>query len=62
MLVFTRTKLTASRLASRGSTDTMAATAIHSIARRLTETKALEGFKAGEIRVLGSDRRSGPRG
>ncbi len=52
VLVFTRTKLTASRLASWLDRHGVAATAIHSDRAQSDRTKALEGFKAGEIRVL----------
>ncbi len=52
VLVFTRTKLAASRLASWLDRHGVAATAIHSDRAQADRTKALEGFKAGEIRVL----------
>ncbi len=52
VLVFTRTKLTASRLASWLDRRGVAATAIHSDRAQADRTRALEGFKAGEIRVL----------
>ena len=52
VLVFTRTKLAASRLASWLDRHGVAATAIHSDRAQSDRTKALEGFKAGEIRVL----------
>jgi ATP-dependent RNA helicase RhlE len=52
VLVFTRTKLTASRLASWLDRHGVAATAIHSDRAQSDRTKALDGFKAGEIRVL----------
>ncbi len=52
VLVFTRTKLTASRLASWLDRNGVAATAIHSDRAQSDRTKALEGFKNGEIRVL----------
>jgi ATP-dependent RNA helicase RhlE len=52
VLVFTRTKLTASRLASWLDRNDVAATAIHSDRAQSDRTKALDGFKNGEIRVL----------
>jgi ATP-dependent RNA helicase RhlE len=52
VLVFTRTKLAASRLASSLDRRDVAATAIHSDRAQSDRTKALEAFKAGEIRVL----------
>ena len=52
VLVFTRTKLTASRLASWLDRHDVAATAIHSDRAQSDRTKALEAFKNGEIRVL----------
>ncbi len=52
VLVFTRTKLTASRLASWLDRHGVASTAIHSDRAQSDRTKALEGFKQGEIRVL----------
>ena len=52
VLVFTRTKLTASRLASWLDRHGVAATAIHSDRAQADRTKALEGFKNGEIRCL----------
>jgi ATP-dependent RNA helicase RhlE len=52
VLVFTRTKLAASRLASWLDRDGIEATAIHSDRAQADRTRALEGFKAGEIRVL----------
>jgi len=52
VLVFTRTKLTASRLASWLDRRGVAATAIHSDRAQADRTRALEGFKAGEIRIL----------
>jgi ATP-dependent RNA helicase RhlE len=52
VLVFTRTKLAASRLASWLDRHDVAATAIHSDRAQSDRTKALEAFKAGEIRVL----------
>ena len=50
--MFTRTKLAASRLASWLDRHGVAATAIHSDRAQSDRTKALEAFKAGEIRVL----------
>jgi ATP-dependent RNA helicase RhlE len=52
VLVFTRTKLAASRLASRLDRDGLDAVAIHSDRTQPERTRALEGFKSGEIRVL----------
>jgi ATP-dependent RNA helicase RhlE len=52
VLVFTRTKLAASRLASWLDRRGIAATAIHSDRSQGDRIKALEAFKAGEIRVL----------
>jgi len=52
VLVFTRTKLAASRLASWLDRHDVAATAIHSDRAQADRTRALEAFKAGEIRVL----------
>ena len=52
VLVFTRTKLAASRLAHWLDRHNIAATAIHSDRAQSDRTKALDGFKAGEIRVL----------
>ena len=52
VLVFTRTKLAASRLASRLDREGLDAVAIHSDRSQPERTRALEGFKAGEIRVL----------
>jgi ATP-dependent RNA helicase RhlE len=52
VLVFTRTKLAASRLASRLDRDGINAVAIHSDRSQPERTRALEGFKSGEIRVL----------
>ena len=52
VLVFTRTKLAASRLASWLDRNGVAATAIHSDRAQSDRTKALEAFKGGEIRVL----------
>jgi ATP-dependent RNA helicase RhlE len=52
VLVFTRTKLAASRLASWLDRRGIAATAIHSDRAQADRLRALDGFKAGEIRVL----------
>ncbi|HYH93684.1 MAG TPA: DEAD/DEAH box helicase [Candidatus Saccharimonadales bacterium] len=52
VLVFTRTKLAASRLATRLDREGIDAVAIHSDRSQPERTRALEGFKSGEIRVL----------
>jgi len=52
VLVFTRTKLAASRLASWLDRHGVASTAIHSDRAQSDRTKALEAFKNGEIRCL----------
>jgi ATP-dependent RNA helicase RhlE len=52
VLVFTRTKIAASRLAARLDRDGINAVAIHSDRTQPERTRALEGFKNGEIRVL----------
>ncbi len=52
VLVFTRTKLAASRLASRLDREGIDAVAIHSDRSQPERTRALEGFKTGAIRVL----------
>ena len=52
VLVFTRTKLAASRLASRLDREGLDAVAIHSDRSQPERTRALDGFKSGEIRVL----------
>jgi ATP-dependent RNA helicase RhlE len=52
VLVFTRTKLAASRLAARLDRAGLDAVAIHSDRSQPERTRALEGFKNGEIRVL----------
>ena len=52
VLVFTRTKLAASRLAARLDREGVDAVAIHSDRSQPERTRALEGFKSGEIRVL----------
>jgi ATP-dependent RNA helicase RhlE len=52
VLVFTRTKLAASRLASILDREGLDAVAIHSDRTQPERTRALEGFKAGTVRVL----------
>ncbi len=52
LLVFTRTKIAASRLASELARDGLAAVAIHSDRTQGERTRALADFKAGEIQVL----------
>ncbi|MBF8290099.1 MAG: box helicase-like protein [Chloroflexi bacterium] len=52
VLVFTRTKIGASRLASYLDRRGLEAVAIHSDRTQPERTRALEGFKAGDIRVL----------
>jgi len=52
VLVFTRTKLAATRLASILDRQGLEAVAIHSDRSQPERTRALEGFKSGEIRVL----------
>ena len=52
VLVFTRTKLAASRLASWLDRHGLDAVAIHSDRSQPERTRALEEFKTGEIRVL----------
>jgi ATP-dependent RNA helicase RhlE len=52
VLVFTRTKLAASRLASILDRQGLDAVAIHSDRTQPERTRALEGFKTGDIRVL----------
>ncbi|CAN5552630.1 ATP-dependent RNA helicase RhlE [soil metagenome] len=52
VLVFTRTKIAASRLASQLDRDGIAAVAIHSDRTQGERTRALEAFKRGEVRVL----------
>ena len=52
VLVFTRTKLAASRLASILDRQGLDAVAIHSDRSQPERTRALEGFKGGDIRVL----------
>jgi ATP-dependent RNA helicase RhlE len=50
--VFTRTKLAASRLAAQLDRDGLDAVAIHSDRSQPERTRALQGFKSGEIRIL----------
>jgi ATP-dependent RNA helicase RhlE len=52
VLVFTRTKLAASRLATYLDRRGLDAVAIHSDRSQPERTRALEGFKTGDIRVL----------
>ena len=52
VLVFTRTKIGASRLATYLDRRGLDAVAIHSDRTQPERTRALEGFKSGEIRVL----------
>jgi len=52
VLVFTRTKLAASRLATRLDREGIDAVAIHSDRSQPERTRALAGFKSGEIRIL----------
>ena len=52
VLVFTRTKLAASRRAARLDREGLDAVAIHSDRSQPERTRALEGFKSGEVRVL----------
>jgi len=52
VLVFVRTRLGASRLASQLVRDGIDATAIHSDRTQQERTEALAGFKEGKIRVL----------
>ena len=52
VLVFMRTKHGANRLAKQLSKDGLEATAIHGNKSQGARTKALEGFKKGEFRVL----------
>ncbi len=52
VLVFTRTKIGASRLATYLDRRGLEAVAIHSDRSQPERTRALEGFKTGEIRVL----------
>ena len=52
VLVFTRTKLAASRLAAILDRQGIEAVAIHSDRTQPERTRALEGFKAGTVRVL----------
>ncbi len=52
VLVFTRTKRGANRLASQLGADGLAAAAIHGNKSQGARTRALSGFKEGRIRVL----------
>ncbi len=52
VLVFTRTKIAASRLAARLDREGIEAVAIHSDRTQPERTRALEAFKNGELRVL----------
>jgi len=52
VLVFTRTKHGANRLAEQLETDGLAASAIHGNKSQGARTKALANFKAGKVRVL----------
>jgi ATP-dependent RNA helicase RhlE len=52
VLVFTRTKLAASRLAAILDREGLDAVAIHSDRTQPERTRALEGFKEGTVRVL----------
>jgi ATP-dependent RNA helicase RhlE len=52
VLVFTRTKHGANRLAERLERDGIVAAAIHGNKSQSARTKALSGFKTGEVRVL----------
>ncbi|MES9970783.1 MAG: DEAD/DEAH box helicase [Candidatus Thiodiazotropha sp.] len=52
VLVFTRTKHGANRLAQQLQRDGLSAAAIHGNKSQGARTRALAGFKAGEIRVL----------
>lgn len=52
VLVFTRTKHGANRLAANLETDGITATAIHGNKSQSARTKALDDFKAGRVRVL----------
>jgi ATP-dependent RNA helicase RhlE len=52
VLVFTRTKHGANRLAKQLETDGLSASAIHGNKSQAARTKALAGFKQGKVRVL----------
>ena len=52
VLVFTRTKIAATRLATRLDRAGLNAVAIHSDRSQPERTRALEGFKTGDVRVL----------
>ncbi len=61
VLVFTRTKLAATRLANRLDREGLDAVAIHSDRSQPDRTRALEGFKNGDDPGPGRDRRRRPR-
>jgi ATP-dependent RNA helicase RhlE len=52
VLVFTRTKHSANRLAKQLETDGLSATAIHGNKSQSARNRALSDFKAGKVRVL----------
>ena len=52
VIVFARTKHGANRIAERLTKEGMAAAAIHGNKSQGARTRALSGFKAGEVRVL----------
>jgi ATP-dependent RNA helicase RhlE len=52
VLVFTRTKIAATRLATRLDRAGLNAVAIHSDRSQPERTRALEGFRTGDVRVL----------
>jgi ATP-dependent RNA helicase RhlE len=52
VLVFTRTKHGANRLAKQLEQDGLSTSAIHGNKSQAARTKALAGFKAGEVRIL----------
>ncbi len=52
VLVFTRTKHGANRLAKQLEQDGLSTAAIHGNKSQAARTKALAGFKAGEVRIL----------
>ena len=61
VLVFTRTKLAATRLANRLDREGIDAVAIHSDRSQPERTRALEGFKSGDDPGPRRDRRRRPR-
>ncbi len=61
VLVFTRTKLAATRLADRLDREGLDAVAIHSDRSQPERTRALEGFKSGRHPDPRRDRRGRPR-